>query len=349
MKIILFCLFVLFVANMSSAQGDTVQNRMHFSLLNDSTEFQYEIGQITLKSSGNPLYIDFVDSTSSVADYFLKTKPFHKIATGDSIYFRRFAHFDDKFAPIKSGQWVDITSDEQLDSIADAMHDHYENKEVYPNSAFFDYNSSIKYIVEIRKSSDNSLLKALDSITIFRSDTGFLRWKVGCRELNIHKEKLGEIIPLDTQVYIAVRRATVLPNGATLQDKGMGAYYQEPINERSMSLFQYQAFDPCNIAKQAPSFRFESTQLSDFSVVNLNIRNVVTSGTVEAHIFTSNEGVGLIRIINVQGQSVYEQLHSLEKGINTLSISIESQPSGFYTLLVRGAQKTFSSKFIITK
>src|SRR5579883_2012327 len=91
---IIFLLCCLTTTGSLWAQGDTVQHRQLKSWLPDSTQVQYEIGQVTLSNAYGKKYIRFVDSSSLTPDVFLRSVAFIKQTADDTIEFTRFANFD---------------------------------------------------------------------------------------------------------------------------------------------------------------------------------------------------------------------------------------------------------------
>jgi hypothetical protein len=324
---------------------------MHYSLLQDSTEIQYEIGQITLYSSTNTQYIAFVDSTSNVCEYYLRTKPFKKLTlSNDTIYFRRFANFDDKFAPIKYNEWIEVDDDEQLDSIISAIKNIYANKEIYPNSNYFAPTSTIKYVVELRKQSDNTLLKRLDSLIVFRSDSGFLRFRVGCYEANVHKQKLGAFVPVDTPIYLVVQQEKELPIGSTITEYGLGVYQHNPVDDRLLLLHKYQYFDNCEAEKKSSISNSNQDIQNYFTLKSLGIQNnIINDNKIILQLNVLNSGTALIKILNTEGNLVFTAQQYFDKGIQNFTIDGTTLPNGAYIGLVQDQYTVFSTKFLIQK
>jgi hypothetical protein len=75
----------------------------------------------------------------------------------------------------------------------------------------------------------------------------------------------------------------------------------------------------------------------------LTIRNNPATSSVNFTFQTSTGGNSTVRIFSISGVKIYEQKMNVNKGINSLSVSVQSFPSGTYVMVIDATQ---SKKFI---
>lgn len=187
MKYIFAILFFLLPA-ISYAQQNTVQVRSLISRLDDSTEFLYNLSYIQLRPISGERYIDFAPAVDSNYTDWLKTVPFLGDGNSDTLSFMRYFNYSNTKYATGVDAHNTLTTDPTL----------------FPSSA------NVKYILEMRRASDDSVLYALDTVNCYVNTKGKLRYTTTNNSPVIRM--LRRTIPANTPVYLVTRIVNGLPH-----------------------------------------------------------------------------------------------------------------------------------------
>lgn len=165
-----------------------------------SSQFQYVFGGLVVNhgSTKDSLCVLSGDLSNS----YLKSSTFI-LGTQDELYFGRQMDFDDNLTP-SFANYDSLTSTQQ-DSLSLAFLSAMSTKEVVPADSCFGYSSSIKYILELVRTSDNSVLQTLDTLTVYKNNSGQLRYVTSGNTLSaVTKELTGSYQNISAYVRMRV-------------------------------------------------------------------------------------------------------------------------------------------------
>lgn len=290
--------------NSAQAQiSDTLQHRLLWSSLNDSTLFKFFLGPVVWKHSGTRCYLRMGDSIS-LPNGYLRTIQITP-SSGDTLAWNRWAGFDD----VNWLKPVDIPNKEFLDSVRAFRSAYYANREFHPNSSYFGSTSSIRYIVEIRDATNDAVLWAGDTLKVYVNANGYLRYRNYPSHLNLWGKNLSAYANMP--IYLAVRQETSLPFGASLAHRGEqgnnGGYVPYLTHFRVNT---YQEGYPG--ASQKPVEERPDIQ----GIKSVNVR-VIGSGQIQVFLESVETGTATIKLSDELGRDLLSIDKSFGVGSNT--------------------------------
>lgn len=333
----IFSLFMIGKTSTSYAGADTVKYRKIIGILSDSTRIQYEIGSFGLKQTGGLKYLSFYSSTESPSTYF-KTNNFVISGSNDSISFMSFANFDDKhFAPARSDLDTGTTA---FYNWIDSLATKYAQFFVSPNSSAFSSSSSILFILEVRKSSDGSVLSRLDTTKCYLNASGQIVYKNYPRSVSIRNRKISGVSNGD-DVFFNVSIVKSLPSSGDF----IGYDYTD-VNANYAAVqdpqFTQEIVDPPPPIKELVVQK--AGIISEIKVIpNPFNGNMLRFAITDL----PNRRDGKLRVFNNIGSLVVEQPINVGAGETGINVSIPHLASGAYTLELNLNNKYSRASFII--
>lgn len=317
------------------AVGDTIQHRMLIGELPDSTLFSYEIGQLRLISQGSHRFLHFIDSTGTVENQYLKSESFTIATSSDSVRCSRFAFFDARQMPHDTDTYL---TEAESDSAADAIHVLYASTEFRPASGYFSSSSVVRYILELRASSDNRVLLRADTLRCYLNPDGYLRYRTPGRTLNFVRVALPDMV--DSQVYFVVRTESVLPGSTAFSYTG-----RETVKQRE--LIQNKLFAPIQqdiptVAPKQGGKRPEfgsNLSLSLTEAYPTSVRKNFVLGLI-----ADQRGTALIEILSVTGEIVHSEEMNLNSGFTRAVLDLSTLPTGSFQVQIISGPERISRK-----
>jgi hypothetical protein len=203
LRILAVCLLCLAFGSSRglASAADTITYRLRATTLSDSTIIRYEIGAFKFIHAGNYKFLSFVNPSGLAPDDFFTTDTFSIAGSSDSLFFSRFASFDDKH--ILPSVTVDTGNHLVMDSIRNLFFTHYDGYSVTPDTTVWTATSNMLYVLEVVRKSDGYVLGRLDTLMCYVNGSGQLRYKNLPTSYNLRKV----ILPNSpgTQVYLHVR------------------------------------------------------------------------------------------------------------------------------------------------
>ncbi len=191
------------------AQADTVHCRSAIYILNDSTQFGFQIGSIVYKHNGTSTYLHF-DRDASGNLYFTSV-PFIVKSGDDSISFCKSVSLDSKDFWQKDQEFTKI---KPIALSNDLMELYNITWSVSPSDVAFDASSNVMFITELRSVMSNTLIASIDTIVLYRNGEGQLRWYEKPDIVNQRTISLSKFI--GERVILTSRSVFQLPKGASV-------------------------------------------------------------------------------------------------------------------------------------
>lgn len=320
--IMCICLSSL-ITSTSLAISDTVHYRMLIGTLADSTRVQYEIGSFGLIQNGSIRYLKFNTATELPGTYFETERFGITSTTTDSIVFIAFVNYDD--ASFDLGSDADSGSAAFFEYAADIA-DHYEDLFISPNPTYFNSSSSILYILELRRKSDNTVLARLDTTKCYLNESDKLVYSNFPSSISTRIRKITNVSVGDT-VYFAVKIIRNLPTGDfigydyTHVDRNQPA---DPYSEYDVSFTHYVFVPPAPIAAKV------SPKAPVLHSLSVSPNPVTSSGIVTLTLMSDVASKARVRLTNLSGMVLKEKTFHLVRGSNQLKIEIPEVNSGSY-------------------
>jgi hypothetical protein len=184
--------------------ADTVQYREQIDMLPDGTRFAYELGGVGLISGHS---IKYIRMTGDELDgHFINTESFELKSLDDSIRFLRWINFSKGEPVVFEGDTSDVGFATWLTTESDKA-----LIPTRPEISCFNKHSRVRYILELRRLHDSSVLACLDTVSAYRNTYGALRWTHNLEGGSHSKVPVGKYV--GAVVYLSVRREAVLPEG----------------------------------------------------------------------------------------------------------------------------------------
>ncbi len=314
----------------SAAQsGDSIQYRTLRSILPDSTIFSYRIGEIGLLQSTGSSYLGFVAAPwTSPASDFLVTNSFIVADSSDSLSFYRVMNFDSKGVLFTD---VDITTPgAQADSVIAAWETILSAKTITPDTASFASSSSVRYIVELRRASDNAVLLRLDTVTCYANGGGKLRFSTTRNTASHRIECIGSA-GMGTLAYVAVRMSSVIPLGSSFTHYPYSMAEQEPtVTGNVCGEFQ----DNCSFTAFKPAIPINSIPLV-FALKAVTISST-TYGKIQIELNSEASGHIQCEVVNVLGETSRSVLFNAHSGNSSFEIDARIPPGAYFLRLTDG-------------
>ncbi|MEI8135147.1 MAG: hypothetical protein WCH46_08765 [bacterium] len=288
--------------------------------------------------NGSKRFLKYEDSS---ADLF-RSKPF--VATGhDTLSYARDVGFDDKF--YMHGMLVDTSDSDSLKWMQDSANAHYNNKEITPNNSSFGMSSTVKFVLEICKTSTKAVVLRLDTSLCFRNNLGYLRFQNFPMSFNIVENvSLSSLTP-DTSYYINIRRLDNLPSGSSF----VGFVFSDFPHNSGVTDFYY--ITQHQVGYPQPSQKYNSQgHIGNPSNIRITSTDPNTSsGKLTISLLSTEDCALKSRVFNNLGAIVHEQDITLVNGLNSIPVDISLLPSGRYEFMLTSASQRLTSSFNIVK
>lgn len=338
-KTVLLVLAILLLGLMScpraDAQSDTVEYRLVRSMITDSTRVRFELGSVGFKHASDVRYLRFVDTLPASINTFYRTDTMTVSGSSDSICFFRFASFDDKNAigPIPCGEIGSASWDSALTILKHRYVD--SNITVSPDTSVFNLSSTIRYDLEIRDASNDTLIRTVDTLICFRASTGELSYATFPSNLNGATIALSGISS-GTHIYVTENRYVALPTGVSFiadnftQNSWNPPYVGPHVIDDTTTLgyADKRAYTPPPpVAPATVAIRF--APMGEHRAT-YTVNSALIKQTFEA----TSDGATEVQLVNSAGQIVLIATNMVHAGSNTLAIDSRRMPSGTYVLTV---------------
>lgn len=338
---ILFAMLILPLIASSSrnsyGQGDTVKYRLCLSLLGDSTLIRYELGSLGFTHSGTTQYLQFADTLPGTLGAFYRTRNFRVLANSDSISLFRYASFDDKHAP-GSFDVTDTNNPSGFDTAkliqnASDIASRYVDTEFYvhPNASSFTTGSTIQYIVELRRASDDYVLGRIDTLACFLDAAGKLKYTFYPYVAgNVRIVSLASV-STNTDVYLTVARSTSLPTGSSIVHDDLT---NESNNLAAGTQFVYggTTYQPGDRGVAAPLFH--SGVASEALVGQRGMLVAPGDRILRLSFEAAIGGTATLHIFDASGKLIIQSANTVVAGKNGLILDTSSLPSGEYNIVI---------------
>ncbi len=304
-------------ADHAMAQSDTVQARLRFDYLNDSTLVRYEIGSVGLTQADSLRFLHFPCPQSSYSTSFFRTEIF--TSTGaDTILFDRFASFDDNRGRMS-----------------------YDGR--VPDVGTFDANSSILYVLELIDAESSELIARLDTLKCFLNAEGVMKYQnFPCSYSLRTKVPLTGAIS-NHSYYLKVETISNLAsNGSYVWSEYFPIDHNLPRNRNNwISTWADEVGYPPFPSPKTTSKN--STPAIQSPITNLLISPNPSSGDYTLSFSLSNAQNIRVILTNEFGNAVIDRESTYESGTNKLRLSISKLPSGSYFLRLISPEGVVSS------
>lgn len=328
-----------FLATYSYATGDTVHYRMLIGTLGDSSRIQYEIGSFGLKQSGNLRYLKFYSINENPYTYF-RTESFVATGSNDSLGFFAFINYDN--AGYDRGVDNFDTSSTEFKNWANGIVNRYQSLFITPDTNFFNYQSNILYVLELRKTSDNSIISRLDTTRCYLNVNNKLVYRNYPPSKSIRKRKINGVQSGDT-VYLVVTIQKSLPNSGDFT--GYDYLHVDGNNPATVDDgFIHLVYAPSN----PPPLQKIVSKNGDISSFSIN-ENPPLDGVLKCYFKSATSGIGEVNIYDESGKRVISQKESIVFGDNYLNVVLGSLPSGAYIASLSHDGALVTSAFTILR
>ena len=332
--------------------SDSVGVRVMQTTLLDGTIVRYIWGPVELGSRSSINYVKMSpDTTGAFPNNFLKTVAF-QIGSNDTIEFSRFCSFDSSDHPINGG----ISTSTQLDSLVAAWRGHYNSREFHPSSSYWNSASTIRYVVELRRASDDSVLWNKDTTSCYLNGAGHLRFQNYPKSYNMRFIFNAGSRWTGITAYFCVRSIVSLPTGSTLSYIGETGF-TEPLaaspapGAYTMFFSQWQEGYPAPPPPKASGINVSLSKVAA-EVLALRIQSNPVADGVLGFAFDAQRG-GMLKaeVVNVLGKKLKEATYSaVNTGVEELKFDVRDLSAGTYFLQLYGASdEPITAKFQIAK
>ena len=321
-------LSVSFLTRSVSAQPDTISKyRTLCGMLNDSSFLQYTFGGLKQKKSGVTYHIDFANNYGdTLSASYIKSNSFASDGTDDTLYISRQVDFDDKYTP--SLNYADTLSDHVRDSLFAAVGYLVFNKEVSPNSSYFDNNSYVKFLIELRKTSDNSVLAVLDTAKCYKNGAGKLRYTTTNNTQNRYQTELPSSSN-GQSCYIAINVLSSLVSGSISYKGEESPYHFWPSDDPAHCGRRQVGCTAYYMYKKSPADYHDPMAGSILEKVFAPYPNPAKNN-ITLKVLCASSGVLYTGIFDLLGKQISTGTENVNKGVSTLTIPFEGISNGTY-------------------
>ncbi len=340
MKRAAFLLFayLLLLPSARGQNGDTTQSRELFSQFSNGTILRYIMGPILHSDSGHRTFIAFSNDTlDAFPNHFLKSIPF-RIDAEDTIWLMRWLCFDESSLQGSTAAAAQAMS--TMDSALSYWRAAYAGKEFTLDTSLFSATSTVSYILEIRRASDNAVLWSADTVRCYKNSAGNLRYANFPSSFE-RKFIVPPITCAGGTCYLAVRTVLGLPAGVSLSYSGVtGFQNSSEINLKRESYSDYLEGYPA--LKRAVGVS-EPVQVK-LILGTINVREVSDNG-IEISTNSTSTGDLTIEIVDLVGKKVFSSQEGVTPGTNKFYISTANILHGSYIIRIFSTTSTVSAKF----
>ena len=349
---------LLIGASDAYSQTDTMQYRFLVSKLHDSTQFEYYLGGYRLKQPYDFKYIGFgTDSSLIHTARWLESDTFFCHGNLDTLMVGRQVEFDDNLTPLLD-TIMSITDTVLRDSIAAAWEIASESKQVTPLASQFDNTSFLKYILQIKRASDSSVIAGLDTATCFADSLGRLRYRTNGNTPN----QLRFALPFSasgTYVFLDVKLVSVIPlgsfglthNGATLPGS---SWPSDNIIECGMrqvgcdSDWEWGAGYPPAYKTSIKTSESIGAQPPVGMSLTVSPHPNPAQASVTFNVRAENAGLIQLTLVDILGDRVYSDVRKIVGGQNSIVVDLPNCRSGKYFVRLTDGHDVLTTSVLIT-
>ena len=326
------------------AAEDTIQFRMSRSILNDSTIFLFEIGQFELcaGTGAAPRFIGFAyDSTGINPPSLFKTASFTTLSSHDTLKLRRFVAFDDR--TILQSDLTSAMDSNDLKTTVSSWASSMASKFVIPDTAYFNTNSRVRYILRVKSDSNDLAIASPDTLFCWINKTTHHLFYGSTGNSPAFRTL---VMPLDSgaHVHLDVDMVQVsLPDSALFLTLGYAMNQQHARYDS-----RYPGFHRIPNSGTLPLPHLSVTPLTKPSNLDLDVVELAgRSNVFELKINSPTAGKGICELLDCVGAVVYSKAIELERGPNQLRPRVPILPAGAYFFRVSVGHSLGTGKIMI--
>jgi len=315
-------------SNAFAYDRDTAHMRTFYTTLRDGTIVEYILGPIISRTRTARTALTFMKDAGSDSPNWLTTDPFISRPT-DTIVVSRFVIFEDERI---------LSSDVQQ------SHGLFIEREFTPHDSLFPMNGRITYLVQLVRADNDSVLWSNDTVAVYRTAAGFLRYRCNPKSLGLVKirqkpEWRGLHVFLKAHVeYTNIARSAIKSqNGSNSRSNGIGA----------MSAISTRWEESGLIPKPKISSRLIKSGVESERDTILSIASNAITGNLNALINIGYSGFAEVNVTNMHGDIILHEFPPIHPGENKFELSLADIPKGTYYIRVHVIGATATKKFIV--